>query len=108
METRTRLRNALILLLIVVVIATSGYRLLGGPQVSWLDATYMTVISLTSVGYEEVVHTRDNPPLRIFNIFVLVFGLGIMLYVFSIATAFVVEGDLSRIFWKNKMLNRIK
>ena len=95
-------------LMIVVMVATSGYRLLGGRQVSWLDAIYMTVVTLTSVGYQEIVPTHDNPPLRIFNIFVLIFGLGIMLYVFSIATAFVVEGDLSRLFWKNKMLKRIK
>jgi voltage-gated potassium channel len=68
----------------------------------------MTVVSLTSVGYHEIVDTSTSPALRIFNIFVLVFGLGIMLYVFSIATAFVVEGDLKRLFWKNKMLKRIK
>src|SRR5258708_18972457 len=89
------------------MVATSGYRLLG-HNVSWLDAIYMTVVTLTSVGYQEIVPTHDNPALRIFNIFILVFGLGIMLYAFSIATAFVVEGDLSRLFWKNKMLKRIK
>jgi voltage-gated potassium channel len=94
--------------MIVVMVATSGYRLLGGHTVTWLDAIYMTVVTLTSVGYQEIISTHDNPPLRIFNIFVLIFGLGIMLYVFSIATAFVVEGDLSRLFWKNKMLKRIK
>src|SRR5258708_33871117 len=107
METRTRLRNALFVLLIVFIVASSGYRLLG-RDVSWLDAIYMTVITLTSVGYGEIVDTSHSHVLRVFNIFVLIFGLGIMLYVFSIATAFVVEGDLSRLFWKNKMLKRIK
>ena len=107
MENRNRLRNALYALMIVVIVAACGYRLLG-HNVSWLDAIYMTVVSLTSVGYAEIVSTANNPALRVFNIFVLVFGLGIMLYVFSIATAFVVEGDLKRLFWKNKMLKRIK
>lgn len=107
METRNRLRTALFALMIVVIVAACGYRLLG-QNVSWLDAIYMTVVSLTSVGYAEIVPTANNPALRIFNIFVLVFGLGIMLYVFSIATAFIVEGDLKRLFWKNKMLKRIK
>src|SRR5258708_4924466 len=84
-------------------VRTSGYRLLGN-NVPWLDAIYMTVVSLTSVGYQEIVSTANNPALRIFNIFILIFGLAVMLYVFSIATAFVVEGDLNKLFWKNKML----
>lgn len=107
METRQRLRAALTALGAVVVIATCGYKLLG-ENVSWLDALYMTVISLTSVGYGEIVDTSGSPLLRVFNIFVLVFGLAIMLYVFSIATAFVVEGDLKNLFWRRKMLKRIK
>ncbi len=94
-------------LLIVFMVATSGYRLLG-KDVSWLDAIYMTVVSLTSVGYQEIVSTVGNPALRIFNIFVLIFGLAVMLYVFSIATAFVVEGDLNKLFFKNKMQKRIR
>ena len=107
MQNRNRLFNALSALSIVVVVATCGYRFLG-ENVSWLDATYMTVVSLTSVGYGEIVDTSHIPVLRVFNIFVLIFGLGIMLYTFSVATAFVVEGDLQRLFWKKKMLKRIK
>jgi len=107
MQNRNRLFNALTALSIVVVVATCGYRLLG-DNVSWLDATYMTVVSLTSVGYGEIVDTGHSHLLRVFNIFVLIFGLGVMLYTFSVATAFVVEGDLQRLFWKKKMLKRIK
>jgi voltage-gated potassium channel len=107
MQNRNRLYNALMALSFVFILAACGYRLLG-KNVSWLDATYMTVVSLTSVGYTEVVDTSHSHVLRIFNMFVLVFGLGIMLYTFSVATAFVVEGDLHRIFWKKKMLKRIK
>ncbi|SRR5579871_507431 len=107
MDNRNRLYKALTALSVVVVAATVGYRVLG-QNVSWLDAFYMTVVSLTSVGYGEIVDTSRNHALRIFNIFVLIFGLGIMLYTFSVGTAFVVEGDLQRLFWKKKMLKRIK
>lgn len=107
MENRSRLINALVAVGVVFVLAVSGYKYLGHGEVKWLDAIYMAVLTLTSVGYGEVVDTSHNPALRVFNIFVLTFGIGTMLYVFSIATAFVVEGDLKRLFWRRKMLNRI-
>ena len=108
METRQRLRSALTALGGVVVVATCGYKFLGRGDVTWLNAVYMTVITLTSVGYQEIVDTSHSDALRVFNIFVVIFGIGTMLYVFSIATAFVVEGDLKNLFWRRKMLKRIK
>lgn len=106
MELRRRLLFAVLALVIVVFIAATGYRVLG-IDVTWLDAVYMTVVTLTSVGYGEIVSTSHSPALRIFNILVLVFGIGLMLYVFSVGTAFVVEGELKHLFWRRKMLKRI-
>lgn len=105
-ETAQRLRSALIALGAVVVVASCGYKLLGHGDVSWLNAIYMTIVTLSSVGYGEIVDTSHSPTLRVFNILVLTFGLGTMLYVFSVATAFVVEGDLKNLFWRRKMLKR--
>ncbi len=106
MELQRRLIQALMLLAAVVVIATSGYKLLG-VNVTWLDALYMTAVTLSSVGYGEIVDTSHSAGLRVFNLLVLTFGIGLMLYVFSIATAFVVEGELKNIFWRRKMQKRI-
>ncbi len=108
METRQRLRTALTVLGVVIVVATCGYKFLGGSHVTWLDAVYMTIVTLSSVGYGEIVDTSHSVVLRVFNIFVLTFGLGTMLYVFSVATAFVVEGELKNIFWRRKMEKRIQ
>lgn len=102
MELQRRLIRALISLAMVMAIATSGYKLLG-RDVSWLDAVYMTVVTLATVGYGEIVDTSHSVPLRSFNLLVLTFGIGLMLYVFSVATAFVVEGELKNIFWRRKM-----
>ena len=108
METRSRLINSLLAIGMVTVLATCGYKFLSYTPVTWLDAFYMSVVTLTTVGYQEVVNTSGNPALRVFNIVVLTFGIGTMLYVFTVATAFVVEGDLKRLFWRRKMLNRIQ
>jgi voltage-gated potassium channel len=107
MNLRRQLATSLLLLLIVLVTAVAGYRLLGGPGVTLLDAVYMAVVTIATVGYEEVVSTAHNPSLRIFNMFVILFGIGVMLYVFSAATAFIVEGELKDIFRRRTMLKQI-
>ncbi|HJX01291.1 MAG TPA: potassium channel family protein, partial [Terriglobales bacterium] len=87
MQLRRQLRIAFICLFVVLAISVAGYRLLGGSSVSFLDAIYMAIITLSSVGYTEIIDTAHNPMLRAFNIFVIVFGVMIMLYVFSVVTA---------------------
>src|SRR4029077_13163527 len=101
------LRIAFFILFIVLAVSVAGYRLLGGPSVTFLDAIYMAIVTLSSVGYSEIVDTAHNPMLRAFNIFVIIFGVMIMLYVFSVVTAFLVEGEITNIFWRRKMLKRI-
>src|SRR3989304_3023438 len=108
MTLQRRLLTALLALLIVVMIAAAGYRVLGGPHVSLLDAIYMAVIPFASIGYGEVVDTGANPALRIFNMVMILVGIGVMLYVFSTSTAFIVEGELKDIFRRRKMLKQVR
>jgi hypothetical protein len=68
MALRKRLLLAISLLLGLIVISTTGYRLIGGPSVTFLQALYMAVITLAGVGYGEIVDTSQNPVLRVFNI----------------------------------------
>ena len=107
MDLRRRLGFALIVLLVTMAAAVAGYRIMGGTSVSLLDAVYMAVITLAGVGYGEFVDTSKVATLRVFNIFVVIIGVAVTLYVFSVLTAFLVEGDISRIFWRRKMLKRI-
>jgi len=107
LTVRRRLIVACCLLLAVAVIAVIGYKVLGGPSVSLLDAVYMIVVTLTGVGYDEPVDTSHNPALRTFNIFVVLFGIGLGVYVFSELTAFLVEGELHNLFRRRKMKRRI-
>lgn len=107
MNLRRRLAISLLLLLADASAAVVGYRLLGGHDVSLLDAIYMAVVTLTGVGYGEIVPTANNPALRVFNIFVLIIGVATTVYVFSLMTAFVVEGELHELFRRGRMRKKI-
>jgi len=103
MELRRRLTFALILLLVLISFSTLGYRALGGPSVGLLQALYMAVITVAGVGYGEIVETASHPALRIFNIFIVLFGVAITVYVFSIVAAFIVQLEVSNPFWRRRM-----
>lgn len=107
MELRRRLQYAVVALLVIVAFSVAGYRIIGGPNVGFLDALYMAVITLAGVGYGEIVKTEGHPVLRIFNMFVVLFGVTITVYVFSAVTAFLVEGEITNIFWRRRMQKRI-
>jgi voltage-gated potassium channel len=108
MNIRRRLLTALVLLIAITALSVLGYRLLGGRSVGFLQALYMAVITLAGVGYSEVVDTSQNPALRIFNIFVVFCGVTISVYVFSVVTAFLVEGEITNFFGRRKMEKRIR
>jgi voltage-gated potassium channel len=92
---------------IIIVIAASfgtlGYRLLEGW--SLVDALYMTIITMTTVGYGEVQPLSEYG--RMFTVGLIITSIGIAGYVISKLTAFVVEGEIKRIFQGRKMDKQI-
>jgi voltage-gated potassium channel len=107
MTLRKRLLFALGLLITLIVISVTGYRVLGGDSVTFLQALYMAVITLAGVGYGEIVDTSHNPALRVFNIGIVLFGVAITVYVFSVVAAFLVEVEVTNPFWRRRMQKRI-
>lgn len=107
MNIRRRLVTALLLLVGITALSVLGYRLLGGRSVGFLQALYMAVITLAGVGYSEVVDTSQNVGLRVFNMLVVFCGVTISVYVFSVVTAFLVEGEITNFFGRRKMEKQI-
>ena len=99
-ERRTAL--ALSILGVVLVAGTAGYMIIEGWG-AW-DAFYMTVISLTTVGYKEVHPlTRGG---EVFTTVVLLLGVGTLFYTLTLLMARVVEGDL-RDRWEKRRRDRM-
>ena len=67
----------------------------------------MAVITLAGVGYGEIVDTSHNPALRVFNIGIVLFGVAITVYVFSVVAAFLVEVEFTNPFWRRRMQRHI-
>jgi voltage-gated potassium channel len=83
-------RLSVVLLAIVITLSTLGYVIIEGWSV--FDALYMTVTTVTTVGYGEV-HPLSKIG-RAFNMFVVVVGVATVLYTFSFLMAQLVEGNL--------------
>src|SRR2546428_6377272 len=107
MALRKRLLFAIALLLILIIVSVTGYRVLGGDSVTFLQALYMAVITLAGVGYGEIVDTSHNPALRIFNIGIVLFGVAVTVYVFSVVAAFLVEVEVTNPLWRRRMQRHI-
>ncbi|MBI2193744.1 MAG: potassium channel protein [Planctomycetes bacterium] len=106
-EIRKRLLRAAGLFFGVFLAGGFGYYFLSPGEVNLLQCFYMTAISLTTVGYGEVVPVTGYPSLMIFTSLLLLVGVGILTYSFGVVTAFLVEGTLDRFFWRSKMARQI-
>src|SRR5919197_3154276 len=85
-------RFVAILIALVMAGGTAGYVLIEGWSV-W-DAFYMTVITVTTVGYREV-HDLSRAG-QAFTVVLLLGGVGAALYTFTLLATVVVEGGLPK------------
>jgi voltage-gated potassium channel len=92
-----------VILIVIILIGTVGYWFIGGRQYSFVDTLYMTVITITTIGFEEVIDLSGNAGGRIFTIFIAISGVGIMAYIVTNITALVVEGELTKSFRRRRM-----
>lgn len=95
-------------LVFVLVIGTVGYWFVGRGQYSLMDCLYMTVITIATIGYGEIIDMSGNPAGRGFTIFIALFGIGTLTYILSNFTAFIVEGELNETFRRKRMEKMIK
>ncbi len=87
-------------------IGVGGYAILADARYSLLDSVYMTVITLTTVGFGEVIDLADNPAGRLFTIFLILGGVGSILYLLSGLAAVLTDGNIQRLTWMRAMKSK--
>src|SRR3990170_8725580 len=99
-----RVSLGLALLAAVIAFGTAGYMLIEGW--SFLDALYMAVTTITTVGYREVRPLSEAG--RIFTIVLILSGVGSAFYILTALAATIIEGDLRQVFGERRMKSTIE
>jgi len=107
MNSRKRIYISILLFIAIFLVGVVGFRFFGGHGWTLLDSIYMTAITISTIGYEEVVDMSANPAARIFTILFIILSLGTIAFAVSSITAFIVEGELKSILGRRRMEKEI-
>ncbi|MGB9382838.1 potassium channel family protein [Candidatus Binatus sp.] len=103
MTATRRFALAISLVAAMTVVGAIGYILI--EHMSVLDAFYMSVITISTVGFQEVKPL--SPAGRLFTIGLIVTGVGSAIYLFTVIGELVVEGRLREFLGKSAMTRKI-
>ena len=103
-STIGRLRLALGLVLTVLVIGTVGF---WGFGLSFVDAVYMTITTITTVGYREINGPEISSAEKVFTMGIIVTGVSTVLYTFTSVVQVIVEGQLREFVGRRRMDRKI-
>ena len=95
-------KRIVVYFILLLTIGSAGFYIIGGEKCSLIDSLYMTVITLSTVGYGEV-HKLDDLA-KVWSILLIVFGVtGIGALLRTINEEFI----QSKLFWNKKMIKNI-
>ena len=92
-----------VVLVLVTIVGTVGYKIIGGAQATWIDSFYMTFITVATIGYGETIDLSLHPGGRLFTVAIAFVGIGAMTYMFSVVTAWILESDLNQQLRRRRM-----
>lgn len=95
---------SLVLLSTVIVTGTFGYTMIEGWDL--FDSFYMTIVTLTTIGYEEV--HRLSRAGRMFNVFMILYGVGVVAYTVNFLIRFILEGQIREVLGRRSMKKKLK
>src|SRR5499425_678041 len=98
MSLPSRIRLSLLLLVLVVFTGTGGFHCIEGW--TWFDAFYMTLITMTTVGYGEI-HPLSHAG-RVFNSFLMIVGVSSIFIAIGAMTQTIVEREFGEALGKRR------
>lgn len=101
---RSKLQKALLLLVVVVATGVLGYTQISGYSV--VDALYMTVITISTVGFGEIQPLNDGE--KLFTVFLITTSIVSFGYTVSAFTEYIVSGQLFQQLKLKKVQKRIE
>jgi voltage-gated potassium channel len=99
MKAFFNLKIIFLALVSLVLIGTAGFHYMEGWR--WFDGFYMVLTTITTIGYGEV-HPLSHAG-RIFNTFIIMTGVGLVLLFFGGATQALLEFELQSVFGRRRM-----
>jgi voltage-gated potassium channel len=103
-ELHRRLAVTIALLFLVITLGTLGYIFI--EHWSLLDSLYMTIITLTTIGFQEVRPLTEKG--RIFTIMFVLFGVGVVAYSINSGLRVIFEGEMQKVLGRRKLEKKIK
>ncbi len=103
-KLKKKLLLSLFLIVLIISFGTVGYMIIEGWGI--LDSIYMTIITLSSVGFKEVHDVSLNG--KLFTIILIIGGVGTVAYTLSSGAKIILEGELQEIFGRKKLEKKIK
>jgi|GEM_PF-470664 len=104
---RVRLVRATVAVALALAVGTWGYSYLSEGNHTFVEALYMTVISISTVGFNEVIPIQDDA-MRVFTMGLILFGGASVVYFLTAVAAFVVEGDFLYGFWRRRLRAQLR
>lgn len=99
MDSAKRLLLSILFVMVICLLGAFGYMVLEGWDA--VDALYMTVMTLATVGYGEV-HELDHIG-KLYTMVLIVFGVGFFLYVIGSVVQFMVEGRIMALLGRKRL-----
>ncbi len=100
---RVKIYTAVLLLLLLMVVGVIGFMLTA--NYSFVDALYMTVITISTVGYKEVQH--HDVDAKLFTIFLIIFSVVILGYAITVITEYILSKNDLNVLKRKKMQKKI-
>ncbi len=94
-------------LLGTVLIGTFGYWYITGKQYDIFDCFFMTFITITTIGFGEIIPLQNFVGARFFTVIIAMAGIGFITYFLSTLAAVVIEGYFTKNYLKSKMTKEI-